>query len=98
MIGRLRGVIVADDPPTLTVDVKGVGYEVSIPVGTTERARHGESEVELWIHTVLRPDVLELFGFASQLERTVFRQLISVPNVGPRTALGVLSALPVSDL
>lgn len=98
MIGRLRGVIVADDPPTLTVDVKGVGYEVSTPVGTTERARKGETEVELWIHTVLRSDALELFGFASQLERAVFRQLISVPNVGPRTALGVLSALPVGDL
>ena len=98
MIGRLRGVIVADDPPTLTLDVQGVGYEVSIPVGTPERARHGESELDLWIHTVLRSDALELFGFASQLERTVFRQLISVPNVGPRTALGVLSALPVGDL
>ena len=98
MIGRLRGVIVADDPPTLTVDVKGVGYEVSSPVGTTGRARQADGEVELWIHTVLRSDALELFGFASQLERSVFRQLISVPNVGPRTALGVLSALPVGDL
>jgi Holliday junction DNA helicase RuvA len=98
MIGRLRGVIVADDPPTLTVDVKGVGYEVSSPVGTTGRARQADGEVELWVHTVLRSDALELFGFASQLERSVFRQLISVPNVGPRTALGVLSALPVADL
>src|SRR5690349_12789521 len=98
MIGRLRGVIVADDPPTLTVDVKGVGYEVASPVGTTGRARQADGEVELWVHTVLRSDALELFGFASQLERSVFRQLISVPNVGPRTALGVLSALPVADL
>lgn len=98
MIGRLRGVIVADDPPTLTLDVKGVGYEVSSPVGTTGRARQADGEVELWVHTVLRSDALELFGFASQLERSVFRQLISVPNVGPRTALGVLSALPVADL
>jgi Holliday junction DNA helicase RuvA len=98
MIGRLRGVIVADDPPALTLDVKGVGYEVSSPVGTVGRARQVEGELELWIHTVLRSDALELFGFASQLERSVFRQLISVPNVGPRTALGVLSALPVGDL
>ena len=88
----------ADDPPTLTVDVKGVGYEVSSPVGTTGRARQADGEVESWVHTVLRSDALELFGFASQLERSVFRQLISVPNVGPRTALGVLSALPVADL
>lgn len=98
MIGRLRGVIVAEEPPFSTIDVKGVGYEVSIPVGTTERASQSDGEVELWIHTVLRSDALELFGFATQRERSVFQKLISVPNVGPRTALGVLSALPVNDL
>lgn len=98
MIGRLRGKVVADDPPSLTVDVQGVGYEVACPVGTTERARIASGDVDLWIHTVLRSDALELFGFGSELERRVFRQLISVPNVGPRTALGVLSALPVKEL
>jgi Holliday junction DNA helicase RuvA len=71
---------------------------VSVPVGTNERARQTDGEVELWIHTVLRTDALELFGFATQRERSVFQKLISVPNVGPRTALGVLSALPVNDL
>lgn len=98
MIGRLRGKVVVDEPPTLTVDVRGVGYEVACPVGTAERARIASGDVDLWIHTVLRSDALELFGFGSELERRVFRQLISVPNVGPRTALGVLSALPVTEL
>jgi holliday junction DNA helicase RuvA len=98
MIGKLKGAIVAEEPPMLTVDVSGVGYEVSVPVGTSTRAREDSGLVELWIHTVLRTDVLELFGFAAELDRRVFRLLIAVPNVGPRTALGVLSALPVRDL
>jgi Holliday junction DNA helicase RuvA len=98
MIGRLRGKVALDDPPALTVDVQGVGYEVACPAGTAERARTPEGEVDLWVHTVLRTDALELFGFSGELERRVFRQLISVPNVGPRTALGVLSALPVREL
>lgn len=82
----------------LTIDVGGVGYEVSVPTGTVGRAAREDRSIELWVHTVLRTDALELFGFASELERRVFRQLIAVPNVGPRTALAVLSALPVEEL
>lgn len=98
MIGRLSGSPVADDPPFLTVDVNGVGYEVAVPLGAVGRATKESGQVELWVHTVMRSDALELFGFPSELERRVFRQLIAVPNVGPRTALGVLSALPVAEL
>lgn len=98
MIGKLKGSVVAEDPTQLVLDVHGVGYEVAVPVGTVGRARKDAEGVDLWIHTVLRSDALELFGFASEIERRVFRQLIGVPNVGPRTALGVLSALPVVEL
>jgi Holliday junction DNA helicase RuvA len=98
MIGWIRGVIVAEEPTVLTVDVQGVGYEVASPVGTLARAQKPDGAVELWVHTVLRTDALELFGFASELERRVFRTLIGVPNVGPKTALGVISALPVAEL
>lgn len=98
MIGKLKGTIIADEPPMLTVEVSGVGYEVATPIGTGARARTSEGLIALWVHTVLRSDALELFGFATELERRVFRQLIAVPNVGPRTALGVLSALPVREL
>jgi Holliday junction DNA helicase RuvA len=99
VIGRLSGKIVADDPGgTLVLDVHGVGYELLAPVGTVGRAQtHGESLV-LFVHTHVREDALDLFGFASELERRVFRLLIEVPNVGPRTALNVLSALPTAEL
>lgn len=98
MIGKLCGVIVAEDPPYLTIDVRGVGYEVACPIGMTERARTADGKVNFWIHTVVREDALELFAFATELERRIFRQLISVPNVGPKTALGVFSALPAAEL
>lgn len=98
MIGKLKGVVAAEEPPVVTLDVHGVGYEVQIPAGTLGRARSSEGEVELWVHTVVRADALELFGFSDENERRIFRLLINVPNVGPRTALGVMSALTTRDL
>ena len=100
MIGRLRGRVIADDDTGgVVVDVHGVGYDVHAPVGTVGRARvDAAGEVELWVHTHVREDALDLFGFATETDRRVFRLLLAVPNVGPKTALGVLSAMPVEDL
>jgi len=98
MIGWLRGRVLRDDGGQAVVDVNGVGYELSLPAGTLSRASTGDGLVELFVHTHVREDALDLFGFAGETERRVFRQLLAVPNVGPRTALGVLSVLTVSDL
>ncbi len=99
MLGWLRGRVISEEPSGLILEVGGVGYELTTPVGTLGRAPSPVSgEVELWVHTHVREDALELFGFASELERRVFRLLVSVPNVGPRTAIGVLGALPIADL
>jgi holliday junction DNA helicase RuvA len=100
LIGRLVGNVVATNDATITVDVGGVGYEVHVPGGTLGRtgAAGGDTRVTLFVHTHVREDTLDLFGFASELERLVFKLLIAVPNVGPKTALGILSALPPPDL
>ena len=98
MIGKLTGVVVSEEPPLITLDVQGVGYEVHVPVGALGRAKRDEAAVELWIHTVVRADAFELFGFSAEPERRIFRLLIQVPNVGPRTALGVMSALSPLEL
>jgi Holliday junction DNA helicase RuvA len=101
LIGRLVGTVVAQADSTWTVDVAGVGYEVQVPRGTSVRSGSNPSEsarITLYVHTHVREDTLDLFGFASELERSVFRLLITIPNVGPRTALGILSALPPPDL
>jgi Holliday junction DNA helicase RuvA len=100
MIGRLRGKVVAEDPGgTVVVDVAGVGYELFMPLGTVGRARSEPSgEAVFHVHTHVREEALDLFGFASDAERRVFRVLLSVPSVGPKTALAVMSALPLPEL
>jgi Holliday junction DNA helicase RuvA len=99
VIGRLTGRVVAEEPTgQIVVDVHGVGYEVTTPVGTRGRAKTIEGALVLFTYLHVREDALELYGFASELERRVFRMLIDVPNVGPKSALGVLSALPVPEL
>lgn len=107
MIGRLHGVIVEEiDASTIVVDVNGVGYEVTVPLGTIGRLGGSRlaggpdplPPVTLAIHTVVREDVLELYGFASPAERAVFRVLLGIPNVGPKLALSVLGAVTIDDL
>jgi Holliday junction DNA helicase RuvA len=100
VIGRLTGRVLAEEPDgSLVVDVGGVGYEVRVPLGTLGRATPGlDGRVELFTHLHVREDIMDLYGFASEVERRVFKLLIDVPNVGPKTALGVLSALPPMDL
>lgn len=100
MIGRLTGKVVAEDADGVSVvDVGGVGYEVKAPVGTIGRAtKEGADAVVLHVHTHVREDALELFAFASDGEREVFRLLIGVQKIGPKIALGLLSALPPAEL
>jgi holliday junction DNA helicase RuvA len=101
LIGRLVGNVVAINDATLTIDVGGVGYEVHVPGGTLTRAGGAGTDnprVTLYVHTHVREDALDLFGFSSEIERVVFKLLIAIPNVGPKTALGILSALPPPEL
>ncbi len=99
MLGWLRGRVISEEPNSVILEVGGVGYELTIPVGALGRAETAPSgEVALWVHTHAREDSLELFGFGSELERRVFRLLVTVPNVGPKMAIGVLGALSLSDL
>ena len=100
MIGRLTGKVVTEEADgRLVVDVHGVGYEVRAPLGTLGRLpMNADSAVTLFTHLHVREDLMDLYAFSSDMERRVFRLLIDVPNVGPKTALGVLSALPPSEL
>lgn len=100
MIGRLSGQVVAEEADgTLVLDVGGVGYELRAPLGTVGRvAMDVDGRVQLFTHLHVREDILDLYGFSSEMERRVFRLLLDVPNVGPKTALNVLSALPPKEL
>ena len=98
MIGRLSGKLTAKNPPQILVEVGGVGYEVDVPMSTFYALPSTGASVTLFTHLVVREDAHILYGFASAEERSVFRQLIRVSGIGPRTALSVLSGMSVPDL
>lgn len=97
MISRLDGVVVERDPQRILLDVQGVGYELEIPLSTFYQLAEIEGPTVLHTHFVVRQDAQLLYGFASTLERELFRVLIKVNGVGPKTALAVLSGLEVAD-
>lgn len=98
MIGRITGKLVARHPPQVLVDVNGLAYEVEVPMSTFYALPATGEEVTLVTHLVVREDAHILFGFATQDERSAFRQLIRISGVGARTALSVLSGLSVAEL
>jgi len=88
MIARLRGRISGRAGPGLIVDVNGVGYLVN---ATPSVQRLGEGEVTIEVHTVVREDALQLYGFATADERELFELLLGVSGVGPKVALAIVS-------
>jgi len=98
MIASLTGRLAFKAPTHLTLDVQGVGYDVLIPLSTYYGLPDLNAALSLNIHTHVREDVIQLFGFSSRQEKETFLLLTTVSGVGPKTALGILSALPVGDL
>ncbi len=95
MIGSLRGVLIRKEPPFLVVEVGGVGYEIEAPMSTCFRLPDTGQTVQLQTHLQVREDQHTLFGFATERERRLFRDLLKVSGVGAKTALGVLSGMTV---
>ena len=93
MIGCLRGVLVARQPPEILVDVAGIGYEVQVPMSTFFRLPAVGEEVSLVTHFVVREDAQLLYGFIDERDRMLFRNLIRVSGVGPKLALTLLSGM-----
>ncbi|HEX6726343.1 MAG TPA: Holliday junction branch migration protein RuvA [Nitrospira sp.] len=98
MIAFLTGRLAFKAPTHLTLDVQGVGYEVHIPLSTYYALPNLDDVTALNIHTHLREDAIQLFGFLSQSEKESFLLLTSVSGIGPKLALSVLSSLSVTDL
>jgi Holliday junction DNA helicase RuvA len=98
LIGRVSGKLLSKQPPQIVVDVQGVGYEIDVPMSTLYQLPATGTDVTLFTHLAVREDAHLLFGFATEQERTVFRQLLKISGVGARTALAVLSGMSVADL
>jgi Holliday junction DNA helicase RuvA len=97
MIGFLKGRLALKQPPTLMVDVNGVGYELEAPMSTFYGLPATGEAVALYTHLVVRDDAHILFGFGTDGERRLFRGLLKVSGVGPKIALGILSGASVDD-
>ncbi len=97
MIGQLRGTVVERRPPELVLDVHGVGYELEASMNTFYALPEGGEVVTLYTHLVVREDAQLLYGFASERERRMFRELIRVRGVGAKLALAILSGMSVDQ-
>ena len=100
MIGWIRGKVVRRSPAAgkIIVEAQGVGWELHVSVQTLAGVPAEGEQVDLWVHTNVREDAIQLFGFADEREKQLFRMLTSVPKVGPRNAVAVLGGLPVVEL
>jgi Holliday junction DNA helicase RuvA len=97
MIGLLRGIILHKQPPSLLLDVNGVGYEIDAPMSTFYQLPADDSPVTLYTHLAIRDDAHVLFGFATPSDRTLFRALLKVNGVGGKMALAILSGMTAEE-
>jgi Holliday junction DNA helicase RuvA len=98
MIARLAGRLARKAPDWLIVDVHGVGYRVFVSLNAFSALPAEGEPVALEIHTQMRENALDLFGFLDVREQALFGGLIGVSGVGPRMALNILSGMPTADL
>ncbi|MDD3650801.1 Holliday junction branch migration protein RuvA [Immundisolibacter sp.] len=98
MIGRLAGTLLVKAPPALLVDVGGVGYELEAPLSTFYNLPAVGAPVVLHTHLLVREDAQLLYGFGTEAERALFRQLLKVSGVGAKLALVILSGVSVDEL
>jgi holliday junction DNA helicase RuvA len=94
MIGQIRGEVIDVESNAIVVDVQGVGYVLSVAMGGAYTL---SDQVELFVHTHVREDALQLFGFRSKVEREVFNLLTTVPSIGPSKAIGIM-ATPIAEI
>jgi Holliday junction DNA helicase RuvA len=97
MIGSLRGKLIHKKPDHVLVDVGGVGYLVHVPLNTLSNLPDEGHDVFLKVHTHVRDDAIQLFGFLTEEEKKVFVTLLGITGVGPKMALNVLSGIPHDD-
>jgi|TARA_B110000438_G_scaffold66193_1_gene66670 Holliday junction DNA helicase RuvA len=93
LIGQIRGIIVAKNPPEILVEVAGITYEIQVPMSTLYKLPELGQQLLLHTHFVVREDAQLLYGFYESKDKTMFRSLIKVNGVGPKMALAILSGM-----
>ena len=97
MIDYVRGKLADKDPSIAIVEAHGIGYEISVPLSTSVQLPDVGKDVVLYTHFHVREDIQKLYGFLTKGDRELFRQLIGVSSIGPKTALSVLSKVSADD-
>jgi Holliday junction DNA helicase RuvA len=98
MIAFLRGRVLDKHPNRIVVDVNGVGYELYVPLSTYYHVGESGADIGLRVHTHVREDALQLYGFLTPLEQQLFERLIAISGIGPKLAIAVLSGIESDEL
>ena len=98
MYSYLAGILAEKFPTLVTVDVNGIGFQLMVPLSTSQKLPPVGQKVKLLTHHVVREDAELLFGFGTEEERSLFRLLLSVSGIGPKSAITILSGLGMSEL
>ena len=98
MIAHIEGTLSDKGIDYVVIDAGGVGFELSVSANTLSNCPSNGERLKLHTYLAVREDAMELFGFATKEEKKMFLRLIGVSGIGPRTALGILSALSVHDI
>jgi len=98
MIAFLRGRVLDKHPNRIVIDVNGVGYELYVPLSTYYEVGEPGAEITLRVHTHVREDALQLYGFLTMLEQQLFERLIAISGIGPKLAVAVLSGIDSGEL
>lgn len=98
MIGFLSGIVLQKNSTSLIINVNGVGYEVHPSTRVLDKEIPTGQKLDLYIHTHVREDQLTLFGFIDEHEKELFRLLLSVSGIGPKTAMAILATGAVDEI
>lgn len=98
MIAHIQGRLHFKSPENLIIDVDGIGYQVHVPLTTFYELPDIGNTVALHIHTHVREDALQLYGFQAQEEKALFIRLMGVAGIGPRLAVNILSGISPAEL
>jgi len=98
MIAHIKGLLQKKSTNAIIVDNSGIGYEVITPLSTFYALPEEDKEVSLHIYTHVREDAFILFGFMTELEKRIFKLLISVSGIGPKLAINILSGIGPEEL
>lgn len=98
MIAFLKGTIITKSPESTIIDVNGIGYEVFTPLSTFYETPDPGSPVRLHTYTHVREDALQLYGFSTVEEKTMFMHLLGISGIGPKLAVNILSGITIDEL